>query len=102
MPLKEFQIWIDGFTFIRARRLNKGGDILSFAVVLMALDGDVWVDIARFDTSHGEAHRDVLGKKQGLLRKIWYHNLGSDVVFEFTVETFRNVHASIREQFFGS
>ena len=45
------------------------GDILSFAVVLMALDGEVWVDIARFDTSHGQAHRDVLGKKQGLLHK---------------------------------
>jgi hypothetical protein len=71
LPLKEFQIWIDGFTSIRARRLNEGGNILSFAVVLMALDGDIWVHVARFDTPHGWAHRDVLGKKQGLLRKIW-------------------------------
>ena len=99
MPLKEFQIWIDGFTFIRARRLNRGSDILSFAVVLMALDGEVWVDIARFDTSHGHAHRDVLGKKQGLLEKIWYRDLGPDEVFALAIETFRNEHASIREQF---
>jgi hypothetical protein len=100
MPLKEFQIWIDGFTFIRARRLNEGGDILSFAVVLMAFDGDIWVDIARFDTSHGQAHQDVLGKKQGLFRKIWYRDLEPDEVFEFAIELFRNEHASIREQFF--
>lgn len=97
MPLKEFQIWIDGFTFIRARRLNRGSDILSFAIVLMALDGEVWVDpasIRRTDTRIG-----MFLVKKGLLEKIWYRDLGPDEVFALAIETFRNESDSIREQF---
>jgi hypothetical protein len=41
-------------------------------VVLTIQTEKGWIDVARFDAAHGIPHQDVLGKKAGLLQKIWY------------------------------
>jgi len=51
------------------RSTTKGRDN-SFSVVLMVLTSERWVDVSRFDTAHGIPHRDILGRRKGLLQKM--------------------------------
>ncbi len=44
--------------------------------------------IARYDTAHGFAHRDVLGKKSALIRKETYDSLSVREVFEHAINDF--------------
>lgn len=64
MPEKEWEIAFGEFALI-VRRETKGGETLNFAVVLLAFVGGRWVDVTRYDTAHGYAHRDVLGFNEG-------------------------------------
>jgi hypothetical protein len=41
------------------------GKLRSFSVVLIKDDGTNVYDISRYDTAHGAAHRDLLGRKTG-------------------------------------
>ena len=81
MPRKD---WIknlpDGFT-IYARRTTTRGEMTDFAVVLI-YGGEC---IARFDTAHGFAHKDVLGRKSALIRKEKYDNLSVKEAFEHAI-----------------
>ncbi len=69
MPLKE---WIipRGLFAILIRRETQGGQPFSFAVILMAYHGGEWLNVTRYDTSHGFAHRDVVGVNEALRHKI--------------------------------
>ena len=68
MPEKE---WIIDLGEIRVYvwRETRAGGLLDFVVVLMKWSSTAWECITRYDCTHGFAHRDVLGKKGGLLYK---------------------------------
>lgn len=70
-----------------------------FVVVLMALVGDDWVDIARYDSAHGRPHEDVLGRKSGLLEKIWHDNLSNREVYDLAITRFRCDYETIRARY---
>ena len=77
MPLKEWRKYLpDGFEII-VRRHTWRGKLLEFAVVLL-YDGR---DITRYDNAHDLPHRDVLGRKLGLIRKEWYENMSDQEAF---------------------
>lgn len=99
MPQKDFEIWLDGATRMLVFRETIGGHLVAFAVVLLALIDGEWVDISRCDTAHGCPHEDVLGRKAGLLAKIWYDNMSYRQAFEFSITRFKTEHESIRKQF---
>jgi hypothetical protein len=60
-----------------------------------------WVDVQRSDTAHGCPHQDILGKKGGLLQKVWYDDLISKEVFTLAISTFKSNHEKIKEDFFA-
>jgi hypothetical protein len=61
------------------------GKIVSFSVVLIKDDEC----ISRYDTAHGYAHRDVLGRKSSSpLNKISYNMLTLGEVFRYAREDF--------------
>lgn len=101
MPEKGFEIWINETTSIRIRRITQSGRLASFSVVLIVLDGDRWIDIGRFDTAHGCPHEDVIGKKAGLLQKVWYDQSSPKEVFAFAITKFQNEHERIKSNFFA-
>lgn len=73
-----------------------------FSVVLMILAEGGWMDIGRFDTAHGAPHQDVLGKRGGVLYKNWLDDLSFRNAYHFAIETFKNDHERIRNDYFAN
>ena len=89
MPEKEWVIHLDDGFEIRIRRDMLRGRLLSFAVVLIRFDGQTSECISRYDTAHGFAHKDILGKKSGLFRKASYATFVFDEIFDHALRDFK-------------
>ncbi len=84
MPEKEWTIPFGDFALI-LRRVTVAGKVTSFAAVLIvSLDGK-WQDITRYDTAHGFAHRDVLGRREGLRGKLIMPTLNYNHAFRYAI-----------------
>jgi hypothetical protein len=82
MPLKEWIIHLpDGFVLL-IRRDTSSGHCLDFAVVLVFNDECV----TRYDCAHGFPHRDVLGRKSGLIRKEICSNMSMNEAFQHAIQ----------------
>lgn len=53
MALETYRIWLRAGLFIHIVFLQQGGEVLSFAVVLVAEATEGFVNVARYDTAHG-------------------------------------------------
>jgi hypothetical protein len=95
MPLKLFEIWLGEHHKIFVERHTDQGHYRGFSVVLLYFHGGEWDDIGRFDCAHGVPHQDVLGLKNGLLRKIWYDELSAKQVFQLALSTFKDDYEQI-------
>ena len=84
MPPKEWIVPLEEFE-LRIRRRTEGGKTVSFAVVLFALLDGNWVNISRYDTAHGYAHRDVLGLNDGLRGKLLMSRLTTSGAFAYAI-----------------
>jgi hypothetical protein len=62
---KEWRIPLFGASYIVVWVLKNGGRVENFSVVLIN-DGEC---VTRYDCAHQMPHRDVLGRKSGLIRK---------------------------------
>jgi len=77
MPFKEWTHYLpDGFT-IRVGRRTESGRMTGFSVALV-YEGEC---VVRYDTAHGFAHRDILGRKSGLIEKQSYENVSAREAF---------------------
>jgi len=82
MPERNWTIYLDADCYILIFLNTNGPDVTGFAVVLVAnIDGEA-VCITRYDTAHGQAHRDVLGRKSGLMEKEWLLDLTFNEAFD--------------------
>jgi len=95
MPETSFFIPLSPDRRILVMRSTTKGRYNSFAVVLILLLEGKWVDVSRFDTAHGLPHRDILGKRKGLLQKVWYDDISPKIVFHLAIETFKKDHERI-------
>ena len=69
------------------------GEIVSFVVRLMFVqDEGQEVNVARYDTAHGAAHCDVLGKRRGLLQKIWHLRESPETSLRRAIDDFKLNH----------
>jgi hypothetical protein len=81
MPLKRWiQYLPDGFMLYIGKQTDKGL-ITSFSVALIFEDEC----IARYDTAHGFAHRDVLGRKPALIEKKICENVTNRLAFQHAI-----------------
>ena len=62
MGEREFLIYLDAAqeNRYRHRHVWEGGKILGFRIQYEALVGSTWHSIVRYDTAHGQPHRDTL------------------------------------------
>jgi len=65
------------------------GRVVSFVVRLMKIESDGDVNVARYDTSHGLPHRDILGKRRGLIRKEWFFTTSLGKVLQDAIADFK-------------
>ena len=64
MAHKEFLRDINGQSRLRVLIVTERGRVKRFTVQLEALIGGSWTPVARYDTTHGFAHLDVLHPKR--------------------------------------
>ncbi len=84
MRLKEFEVPLDGGFYLAVEIESFAGQITRFVVRLMKT-ADPDVNVARYDTAHGMPHRDLLGRKKGLLRKDWLVGMSFKEALQFAV-----------------
>src|SRR6266571_1122090 len=85
----------DGFTIYFALTTLLG-QIVSFSVVLIKGDDC----IARYDTAHGFAHRDIMGRKSAVpIGKERYDNMTLKEVFRYADQDFSENYARYYEEY---
>jgi hypothetical protein len=72
------------------RVITRKGQLVTFAVVLVAEIKGIPVCVSRYDTAHGQAHQDILGLKEGLIRKDWLMDLTNKEALDYAIEDFRS------------
>ena len=65
------------------------GRVVSFDVRLVAIEGDLEYNVARYDTVHGVPHRDVLGRNKQLTQKEWYLDVTIEKMLKIAVDDFK-------------
>ena len=75
------------------------GQVNAFAVVLVADIGGIPVCVSRYDTAHGQPHQDVLGRRQGLIRKDWLMDLTLKQALDYAIYDLRNNYEKCLEAF---
>ena len=98
MPRKEWVIPRGDFAIL-IRRDTNGGMVVSFSVVLLAFMNGEWTDISRYDTAHGYAHRDVLGRNEGLRGKLPCFTITYEDAFAYAITDFKNNAEIYRDDF---
>ena len=94
MPLKKWVIELGDARILVWRRTQRGR-VESFAVVLLAWTGADWECATRYDCAHGFAHRDVLGRRAGLLYKESFAGLTHAEIFHHALRDFQENHAAL-------
>ncbi len=88
MPEKEFFIYLEN-AVIFVWQHTRGGELIDFRVVLLAeIDGEMCC-ISRYDTAHGFAHQDILGKSKGALAKEPFLGSSKKNIFRYAIEDFK-------------
>ena len=98
MPFKEWTIAL-GDARIYIWRHTQAGVVTSFAVVLIVWTGDGWECVTRYDCAHGFPHRDVLGKRAGLLYKQTFPTFTLEKVFHHAIRDCQENHEKHTEFF---
>jgi len=92
MPEKNWIIQLDETKRILVFLHTAGPRVFAFAVVLVAVVDGEEVCVTRYDTSHGQAHRDVIGIQSGLLEKHWLLDLTTKEAFEYAIKDIKENH----------
>lgn len=93
MPLKRWIIELEGARVL-VSRVTRRGKVESFAVVLLIETTTGWECATRYDCAHGFAHRDVIGRRAGLLYKQSFAGLTHAQIFRHALRDFQENHAA--------
>ena len=91
VPQKQWIIEL-GDARILVSRATARGNVESFAVVLLVWTDAGWECATRYDCAHGFAHRDVLGRRAGLLYKQSFAGLTRAEIFRHALRDFQKNH----------
>ena len=102
MPEKLYTIWLDDLTFVHVEYWTVRGKIVSFVVRLMRLNGEQWLNIVRYDTAHGQPHRDILDRRGRVLRKDWLTGMPFEGALTLAKNDLTQNHESYIKNFEGA
>jgi hypothetical protein len=97
MPQRDFIIWLDHALYVAVDFTTQGRNMLTFVVRLVWTDEDGSHTIARYDTAHGTAHRDLVNPSNRLIEKKWLIDLDFADALEYAVRDFKTNHARYLE-----
>jgi hypothetical protein len=84
LRVKQFEIQLAEGFYLAVEIELLAGQITGFVVRLMKAAGP-GANICRYDTAHNMPHRDVLGKREGLVRKDWLPGLSLKEALQFAI-----------------
>jgi len=84
MRRKEFEVPLTAEFYLAVEIESVAGQITAFVVRLMKM-ADADVNLTRYDTAHNVPHRDLLGRKKGLLRKDWLAGMSCKEALQFAI-----------------
>lgn len=90
MSEKNWVIELDGNSKILVFLQTDNGLVVSFSVVLVTIIAGSEECVIRYDTAHGQAHQDILGKRSGLIEKAWLLDLTNNEAFEYAIQDFKD------------
>lgn len=93
MPLKHWVIELAGARILVSRSTRRGL-VVSFAVVLLVWTDAGWECATRYDCAHGFGHRDVIGRRAGLLYKQSFVGLTYAQLFHHALRDLQENHAA--------
>lgn len=97
MPQRDFVIWLGDGMYIAVDFTTSGAKMLSFVVRLVFADDSGEHTIARYDTAHGTAHRDLVNPRNRLVEKKWLVDLDFTDALEYAIRDFRTNYARYLE-----
>jgi hypothetical protein len=89
VPQKDFQIWLSDSAYLVVDYETTDGNVVSFVVRLMLIQGDHLYNVARYDTAHGTPHRDVLSRSNTVLEKNWLTQMEFDSALTYAINDFK-------------
>jgi hypothetical protein len=92
MPYKEWIKKLNEKSRLLIRLTTIDGVVVEFAVVLMYLQDKQWECATRYDTAHQTPHRDILGRKKGLIEKDWLFHLPFAQALTYAIEDLEKNH----------
>jgi len=92
MPSKHYTIWLNESTYIVVDFESVQGEITSFVVRLGHIRDGLDRDVARYDTSHGRPHRDVVLPAGRLWQKTWMGESEFDNAMTLAINDFKRNH----------
>ena len=102
MPRKDFIIWLEHGLFIAVDFETDGPRMVSFVVRLVFTDDHGEHTIARYDTAHGTAHRDLLTPANRLREKKWMSNVDFFRALDYAIKDFKENHASYLQKWLAA
>jgi hypothetical protein len=99
MASRHYTIWLDESTYIVVDFQSIQGEIVAFVVRLAHIREGVDIDVARYDTSHGRPHRDLVSPAGRLREKFWLEDLNFKNALNLAIDDFKQNHeAYVRAQ----
>jgi len=100
MPYKDFRILLREDACITVEFFTVDGRVVSFVVRLIWIRHDgAEFTVARYDTAHGEAHRDIVNQAGRLLNKNWLFDMSFEDALTHAIKDFRQNHENYIKAF---
>ena len=96
---KFFEISLAQGNFIAIEFSIHRGQVLSFVIRLMARTENGDQCVARYDTAHGQAHRDIVSPSGRLLQKDWLIDMSFAEAANYAIHDFKDNHEAYFRQF---
>ncbi len=84
MPEKDFTRWLN-VGVVYAWRDTREGETTAFRVVFLAEIEGTRYCVTRYDTAHGYAHRDIMGRIEGLRGKLPCPTVSYSQAFHYAI-----------------
>lgn len=93
VPTKQWVIELSDARILISRETRRGS-VQTFTVALLVWTDTGWECATRYDCAHGFAHRDVLGRRAGLLYKQNFEGLNRAETFRHALRDLQENHAA--------
>lgn len=99
MPVKQFEVPLAADRFMAVELQTYRGAITGFVIRLMLEESGALFCVARYDTAHGQPHRDLVDRTGRLLQKDWLTGMSFPAAATYAIQDFHKHHEIYVQRF---